>query len=128
MFLQLAVSLVAASAVPAFALPATTPNTKSAFVVNQEPAGQVLMSGPIQLAKVYGKYAHTGAVAPADVKAAAAAAQSGSVSANPQQVCQIAMLLYRSTTIDTNKSAVRLVLPFPSESWRPNLDARLRHW
>ena len=42
MYLQLAASLVAASAVPAFALPATTPNTKSAFVVNQEPAGQVL--------------------------------------------------------------------------------------
>jgi hypothetical protein len=90
MYLQLVASLVAASAAPAFALPATTPNTKSAFVVNQEPAGQVLMSGPIQLAKVYGKYAHTGAVAPADVKAAAAAAQSGSVSANPQQVCQLA--------------------------------------
>lgn len=90
MYLQLVASLVAASAAPAFALPATTPNTKTAFVVNQEPAGQVLMSGPIQLAKTYGKYAHTGAVAPADVKAAAAAAQSGSVSANPQQVRRVA--------------------------------------
>ena len=86
MYLQLAASLVAASAVPAFALPATTPNTKSAFVVNQEPAGQVLISVPIQLSKFYGNYAHTFAVAPADVKAAAAAVQQGSVAANPEQV------------------------------------------
>jgi hypothetical protein len=128
MYLQLAASLVAASAVPAFALPATTPNTKSAFVVNQEPAGQVLMSGPIQLAKVYGKYAHTGAVAPADVKAAAAAAQSGSVSANPQQVCQLAILLDNRKSIDTDNDLVRLLLPFPGEGGRPNPDARLRHW
>lgn len=92
MYLQLVASLVAASAAPALALPATTPNTKSSFVVNQEPAGQVLLSGPIQLAKTYGKYANAGAIAPPDVKAAAAAAQSGSVSANPQQVCQLATL------------------------------------
>jgi hypothetical protein len=90
MLLPIVASLVAASAAPAFALPATTPNTKSAFVVNQEPAGQVRLNGPIQLAKTYGKYAHTGAVTPPDVKAAAAAAQSGSVSANPQQVRRLA--------------------------------------
>jgi hypothetical protein len=127
MYLQLVASLVAASAAPALALPATTPNTKSAFVVNQEPAGQVLMSGPIQLAKVYGKYAHTGAVAPADVKAAAAAAQSGSVSANPQQVCRVLTLLGNRTTIDTDNIPVRLILPVSREGWRSDLDARLRH-
>jgi hypothetical protein len=72
-------SLIASLLVaPSLALPATFPGTHS-FVVKQVP-------GPLQLAKTYGKYAHTGAVAPADVKAAAAAVQQGSVAANPEQV------------------------------------------
>jgi hypothetical protein len=81
MYLQLAALLVG----PALALPATVPNTHS-FQVKQVPSGKVYVSGPIQLAKTYGKYAHVGAVVPADVKAAAAAAQSGSVAANPEDV------------------------------------------
>lgn len=67
------------------ALAATIPNTKS-FQIKQVPAGKAVVSGPIQLAKTYGKFAHTGAVVPADVKAAAAAAQQGSVAANPEEV------------------------------------------
>ena len=79
-------SLIASLLVaPSLALPATFPGTHS-FVVKQVPAGQTFVSGPLQLAKTYGKYAHTGAVAPADVKAAAAAVQQGSVAANPEQV------------------------------------------
>jgi hypothetical protein len=81
MYLQLAALLVG----PALALPATVPNTHS-FQVKQVPSGKVYVSGPIQLAKTYGKYAHVGAVVPSDVKAAAAAAQSGSVAANPEDV------------------------------------------
>ena len=79
-------SLIASLLVaPSLALPATVPNTHS-FVVKQVPAGKTFVSGPQQLAKTYGKYAHIGAVAPADVKAAAAAVQQGSVAANPEQV------------------------------------------
>ena len=80
MYLQLAALLVG----PSLAMPAAFGNTKS-FQIKQVPAGQTLVSGPIQLAKTYGKYSHIGAVAPADVKAAAASAQSGSVAANPEQ-------------------------------------------
>lgn len=79
-------SLIASLLVaPSLALPATLPNTHS-FVVKQVPAGKTFVSGPQQLAKTYGKYAHAGAVVPADVKAAAAAVQQGSVAANPEQV------------------------------------------
>jgi hypothetical protein len=79
-------SLIASLLVaPSLALPATFPGTHS-FVVKQVPAGKTFVSGPQQLAKTYGKYAHVGAVAPADVKAAAAAVQQGSVAANPEQV------------------------------------------
>lgn len=60
--------------------------TKS-FKLDQVPSGKTYLSGPIQLNKTYSKYAHMGAEAPEDVKAAAAAAaQKGSVSANPQVV------------------------------------------
>ena len=80
-------SLIASLLVaPSLALPATTFTGPKSFVIKQVPAGQVFVSGPQQLAKTYGKYAHTGAVAPADVKAAAAAVQQGSVAANPEQV------------------------------------------
>ena len=82
MYALLAALLVA----PSLALPATFGGTKS-FAIKQVPAGKTFVSGPIQLAKTYGKYAHAGAVVPSDVKAAAAAAaQQGSVAANPEQV------------------------------------------
>jgi hypothetical protein len=83
MYSLLAALLVA----PSLALPATFGGTKS-FAIKQVPAGKTFVSGPIQLAKTYGKYAHAGAVVPSDVKAAAAAAaaQQGSVAANPEQV------------------------------------------
>lgn len=89
MYFQLAALLVG----PSLALPATFGNTKS-FAIKQVPAGKTFVSGPVQLAKTYGKYAHTGAVIPADVKAAAAAAQQGSVAANPEQV-RCGIVIYR---------------------------------
>ncbi|KXT17299.1 hypothetical protein AC579_526 [Pseudocercospora musae] len=62
---------------------------KQAFQVAQVPSGKVLKSGPIQMHKTYLKYASVGAVPPADVvSAAAAASQSGSVAANPEQFDQ----------------------------------------
>lgn len=74
-----------ASAGIAAAAPA--PFKTKSFQLEQVASGKTYLSGPLQLAKVYGKYAHIGAEAPADVKAAAAAAaQKGSVSANPQEV------------------------------------------
>jgi aspergillopepsin I len=55
------------------------------FQVAQVAAGSVFKSGPIQMAKTYGKYHSTGAKPPADVvRAAKVATQSGSVSASPQ--------------------------------------------
>lgn len=62
---------------------------KQAFQVNQVAKGTVLKSGPIQMQKTYLKYASAGAVAPADVvSAAAAASQSGTVAASPEQYDQ----------------------------------------
>ena len=61
---------------------------RSTFQVLQVAAGKVLKSGPIQMMKAYEKYASVGATAPSDVQSAAAAAQSGSVSANPEQYDQ----------------------------------------
>ncbi|EME47325.1 hypothetical protein DOTSEDRAFT_69301 [Dothistroma septosporum NZE10] len=60
---------------------------RSTFQVAQVPAGKVVKNGPISMHKTYQKYAKFGAVAPADVKAAAAA-QQGSVAANPEQYDQ----------------------------------------
>ena len=59
---------------------------RSTFKIEQVEHGKVLKSGPLAMMKAYNKYAKFGATAPADVKAAAAAVQSGSVSANPEQV------------------------------------------
>ncbi|USW50097.1 Putative aspartic peptidase A1 family, aspartic peptidase domain superfamily [Septoria linicola] len=78
---------VAASAGLALAAPAGPP-TNQHFQITQVPRGQVFKSGPYQMLKTYGKYAKVGAVAPARVQEAAAAVQSGSVSANPQQFDQ----------------------------------------
>ncbi|KAK5128899.1 hypothetical protein LTR85_000232 [Meristemomyces frigidus] len=58
---------------------------RSTFSVEQVAAGKVLKSGPIAMMNTYAKYAKVGAVAPADVTSAAAAAvQSGQVAANPE--------------------------------------------
>ena len=56
------------------------------FEVQQVHAGQVLRRlGPVAMMKTYQKFASTGAQAPAVViKAAVAAAQNGSVAANPE--------------------------------------------
>ena len=64
--------------------------SRSTFSVKQVAAGKVLKSGPLAMMKTYEKYAKVGAVAPsAVVKAAAAAAvQSGTVAANPEQYDQ----------------------------------------
>jgi hypothetical protein len=92
-------SLIAALLVaPSLALPATFGGAKS-FAIKQVDAGKTFVSGPLQLAKTYGKYAHAGAVVPADVKAAAAAVQQGSVAANPEQVrCDIEPLAMQPGT------------------------------
>ncbi|CAK1361884.1 Aspartic protease PEP1 [Cercospora beticola] len=76
-----------ASASLTLAAPAEVPNRKS-FRITQVPRGQVYKNGPYQMMKTYGKYAAHGAVAPSFVKDAAAAVQSGSVEADPQQYDQ----------------------------------------
>ncbi|KAK4545226.1 hypothetical protein LTR36_003405 [Oleoguttula mirabilis] len=58
---------------------------RSTFSVEQVAAGKVFKSGPLAMMNTYAKYAKAGAVAPADVTSAAAAAvQSGQVAANPE--------------------------------------------
>jgi len=58
---------------------------RSTFNVKQVAAGKTYKSGPIQMMKTYNKYAKVGAQAPSVVVDAAAAAQSGDVTANPEQ-------------------------------------------
>ena len=58
---------------------------RTTFKVNQVAAGKVFKSGPIAMLKTYQKYSKAGAVAPSEVVDAAAAAQSGSVTASPEQ-------------------------------------------
>lgn len=82
-----AAAALAASATLTLAAPANSPNSHT-FRVVQQPKGQVFKSGPIQVLKTFQKYSVHGAEAPSNVKAAAAAAQSGSVSASPQQFDQ----------------------------------------
>ena len=77
-------SLAAPAAVPA---PANIEG-RSTFEIKQVAAGQVLKNGPLQMLGTYQKYARLGAVAPADVLAAAAAQQTGEVAAVPQQFDQ----------------------------------------
>lgn len=61
---------------------------RSAFELKQISVGTVLKNGPQQMLKTYQKFAKAGAVVPSDVLAAAAAQQSGSVTATPQQFDQ----------------------------------------
>lgn len=59
---------------------------RSTFEIKQVNTGKVLRpAGPVAMMKTYNKYAKAGAQAPAVVAAAAAALQSGSVAANPEQ-------------------------------------------
>ena len=58
---------------------------RSAFELIQVEHGKFYKNGPMQLLSTYEKYSRAGAVAPADVKAAAAAQQTGDVAANPEQ-------------------------------------------
>lgn len=107
---QIAASLLVASAGLSIAAPAADINKKT-FQLQQVQAGQNYLSGPLSLDHAYGKYARLGAVAPADVKAAAAAAaQSGSVSANPQQV-RIRRTYSLCGIIEANDNKVRRRLP-----------------
>lgn len=85
---SLSAAALVASATLCLAAPADI-SKRSTFVVDQVAAGQVFKSGPLQMMSTYNKYAKVGAVAPATVvDAAAAAKQSGSVSANPEQYDQ----------------------------------------
>ena len=77
------VALVASASL-ALAAPANIVG-RSTFSVDQVASGKVLKSGPLQMMQTYEKYAKVGAVAPSDVQAAAAAVQSGSVTATPEQ-------------------------------------------
>jgi len=61
---------------------------RDAFEVTQVAAGSYFKSGPTQMMRTYNKYARVGAKAPSNVIAAAAASQSGEVSANPEQYDQ----------------------------------------
>nr|POE85174.1 aspartic protease snp2 [Quercus suber] len=58
---------------------------RATFEIKQVEAAKVLKSGPLAMMKTYAKYAKIGAQAPPQVAAAAAAVQSGSVAANPEQ-------------------------------------------
>ncbi|KAK5111480.1 hypothetical protein LTR62_004932 [Meristemomyces frigidus] len=81
---HLTTAALVAAATLSMAVPVV--DRRSTFVIEQVAAGQVVKSGPIEAMKVYNKYAKVGAVAPsAVVDAAAAAQQSGSVAANPEQ-------------------------------------------
>lgn len=78
-----------ASATLSLAAPPPQVAGRKAFSIQQKPHGTVLKNGPIQLNKAYQKYAKNGAVAPTDVRvAAAAASQTGSVKATPEQFDQ----------------------------------------
>ena len=61
---------------------------RSTFEVKQVAGPKVFKNGPLQMMKTYNKYARFGAKAPSEVVVAAAAAQSGEVTADPQQYDQ----------------------------------------
>lgn len=73
-----------ASAGMALAAPAEIAG-RSAFELTQVEGPKIFKSGPLAMMKTYNKYAKIGAVAPEKVVSAAAAVQSGSVTANPTQ-------------------------------------------
>ncbi|KAK4971272.1 hypothetical protein LTR66_006318 [Elasticomyces elasticus] len=78
-YLQSSAALVAFASL-AVASPVEVQN-KHTFSLLQVPGPKVFRNGPVDMMKTYAKYKAT---APPDVKVAAAAVQSGSVTANPQ--------------------------------------------
>lgn len=85
MHFTLASAALVASATLSIAAPAADVVGRKTFQVAQVAHGTVRKNGPIQMMKTYEKYARVGAQAPPSVvQAAAAAAQSGSVAANPE--------------------------------------------
>lgn len=79
---------LAASATLTLAAPAAEVANRKSFQITQVPRGKVFKNGAQQMMKAYNKYAKVGAVAPDHVQAAAAAVQSGSVTAAPEQYDQ----------------------------------------
>ena len=61
---------------------------RNGFEVQQVAGPKYFMNGPMQMLSTYNKFAHVGAKAPSEVIAAAAAAQSGEVTASPEQYDQ----------------------------------------
>lgn len=80
----LAVGASAAFATLSMAAPAAKLVGRDTIQIKQVAHGTVPKIGPVDMMKTYEKYAKMGAQAPSDVKAAAAAVQSGSVEADPQ--------------------------------------------
>ena len=76
-----------ASASLSLAAPANV-HRRSTFEVKQIAHGTVFKNGPMNMLSTYNKYAKVGAKAPSEVVIAAAAAQTGEVSADPQQYDQ----------------------------------------
>jgi len=89
-----------ASAGLAVAAPAELVARKT-FQLNQVAHGKVFLNGPLQIVQTHQKYAKVGATVPSDAAAAAAAVQSGSVAANPEQVDTLS-LIGRGIAILTN--------------------------
>jgi aspergillopepsin I len=77
-----------ASASLSLAAPANQHIRRGTFEVKQVAHGKVFKNGPQNMLNTYKKIAHVGAVAPSEVVIAAAAAQTGEVSATPQQYDQ----------------------------------------
>ena len=75
-----------ASASLSLAAPHLVP--RSAFEIKQVAGNKYFKNGPIQMLDTYKKFARVGAKAPSHVLAAAAAAQTGEVTATPQQYDQ----------------------------------------
>lgn len=98
---------------------------KKAFSVEQVAAGPRKALHPAQsMLNTYAKYGKLDA-APAEVKAAAAAAaQSGTVPANPEDNDVVRLPV--STVIQTVLTIA--VLPQPRHRWRQGPEPRLRHW
>ena len=89
MYYAKASALVAVLAGMAVAAPIEERGTHS-FVVHQVSTGKKVKAAPaIVLLNTYAKFAKAGAVAPQHVLAAAAAQQSGSVTANPEQYDEV---------------------------------------
>jgi len=110
-----------ASAGLAMAAPAENIMARSTFQLNQVSTGKVLKSGPLAMMKTYNKYAAHGAVAPSEVKAAAAAVQSGSAPANPESVCLTSHGVYTADIFaDTHSSTTSPTLSRSPLAVRPS--------